>query len=81
MKQINPALCKYILYIMLIFCSQIYFVHEKRTNSNLTEVLRRDNCCAVYWLPYSVTKPANTKIVSKLIGSRQNAILAFLYIA
>lgn len=66
---------------MLIFCSQIYFGHEKVTNSNLTEVLCRDNCCAVYWLPYSVTKPANTKIVTKLIGSRQNAILAFLYSA
>lgn len=67
---------------MLIFFSQIYFGHEKGTNSNFTEVLRRDYCCAVYWLPYSVTtKPANTKIVTKLIGSRQNAILAFLYSA
>lgn len=67
---------------MLIFCSQIYFGHEKGTNSNLTEVLRRVNCCAVYWLPYSVTsKPANNKIVTKLIGSCQNAILAFLYSA
>lgn len=67
---------------MLIFCSQIYFGHEKGTNSNLTEVLRGDNCCAVCWLLYSVIiKPANTKIVTKLIDSRQNAILAFLYSA